>query len=206
MKRLSIVSIIVLLAFGAFGRLAGSQSLADVAKQEREKKKEQQKKPAKTYTNADLDKITGGNVSSVSTGTEPTATAGEESKAEGAGEGAAGESSAAAAGEQSATGGEGAAKEEQGEAYWRKRAADARLDVSKTKERVDLLLLKQRTLTNDFYNLSDPAQRDLAGAQLQRLAGEIEDARSEAATAQQNLGDVMTEGRKAGALPGWLRE
>lgn len=199
MKRLSIVVIGLLCACGAGVRAAGAQSLAEVAKQEKEKQKDTKSKPAKTFTNADLEKVTGGKVSSVSTGAETPASPA-------AGEAA---SAAAASGEKAegAAAGEGEKKEEEkGEEYWKSRASDARLKQKRSKERLDLLLLKQATLNNRFYNLSDPAQRDLAQAELQQIASDIEEAKQEAIGAAQALVDLEDEARKAGALPGWLRE
>lgn len=197
MKRLSIVVIGLLCACGAGVRAAGAQSLAEVAKQEKEKQKDTKSKPAKTFTNADLEKVTGGKVSSVSTGAETPAIP------------AAGEAASAASGEKAegAAAGEGEKKEEEkGEEYWKSRASDARLKQKRSKERLDLLLLKQATLNNRFYNLADPAQRDLAQAELQQIASDIEEAKQEAIGAAQALVDLEDEARKAGALPGWLRE
>lgn len=192
MRKLGMFLVAVMVCgIGAYG--AHAQSLAEVAKQEKEKQKDSQaKKPAKTFTNADLEKITGGRVSSVSV--EPAV-----------------ESQGSAAEGEKKEEGEGAKKEEEkkeeekGEAYWRARAAEVKKTDVRAKERLTLLVNKQWNLNNDFNNTADPAQRDAIAVKLQEVSADIEEARQEAAAAAKALEDLADEGRKASALPGWLR-
>lgn len=197
MRKLGMFLVAVMLCgIGAYG--AHAQSLAEVAKQEKEKQKDPQaKKPAKTFTNSDLEKITGGRVSSVSA--EPAV----ESQ-EAAVEGEKKEEGEEAKKEEEKKE-EEKKEEEKGEAYWRARTAEAKNKADRSKERLDLLLMKQRTLNNDFNNVADPAQRDMIAADLQKLSSDLEQARQEAIDAARALTDLADEGRKGGALPGWLR-
>ncbi|MEW6367723.1 MAG: hypothetical protein AB1714_24085 [Acidobacteriota bacterium] len=187
MKRMSLIPILVLAVCALTASAAVSQTLAEVAKQEREKRKDQKGKPAKTYTNADLAKLTGGAVTTVyadTTSDDLTAGAGDESAQPAA---------------------EDEKKDDRGETYWRARAEQAREEEARAKERLELLIVKQQSLNADFLNISDLAQRDLASAELLRLSDKIEDAREEVERTTQVRTDIEEEARRAGALPGWLR-
>jgi len=203
MKRLT-VCWSMLLAFALVGGTAAySQDLGEIARQEREKQKQKQEKvpkQVKTFTNADLEKVSGGHVSSVSTDEAPAPVTEGAEKAPGAeAEGVAPDGQAA--GEEK----EKDKPEEKGEQYWRDRAKQVRQQQTRSKERVDLLLMKQSGLNNAYYNMSDAAQRDALGVDLANLNAEIEEARQEAIDANQAWLDLEDEARKGGALPGWLR-
>jgi hypothetical protein len=80
-----------------------------------------------------------------------------------------------------------------GEAYWRERMRDARAKVTRLKkELADLEKAAAREATAG----ADPKKR------LERLA----QTRVELAEAERAITEIEEEARKAGALPGWLRE
>ncbi|MEW6364249.1 MAG: hypothetical protein AB1714_06375 [Acidobacteriota bacterium] len=178
------------------GTASFAQTLADVA---RETKKDAEKtaKPSKTYTNADLERFSGGAVSTVVDSGEYDTTAG-------------GESPAAEAGESKLAGDEGQPGDTQqggkGEDYWRQRAAEARKTKARAIERADLLQTKANILYSNWVAVDDPAQRDYLWVQYLQVQSEIEEARKETADTSQALTDLEDEARKDGALPGWLRE
>lgn len=76
------------------------------------------------------------------------------------------------------------------EAYWRGRMKEARDKVAKLKEKVD--------------ELDRITQQDLVSTS--KWVAELGKAREELAAAERAIGDLEEEGRRAGALPGWLRE
>lgn len=77
-----------------------------------------------------------------------------------------------------------------GEAYWRSRMKEAREKVASLKETVDEL----ERITRQNLGSTSKWTADLARA------------REELAAAERALGELEEEARKAGALPGWLRE
>ncbi len=196
MKRTIFISILVFVATLVAGSLASTQNLGDISRQEREKQekdKEKSQKPAKAYTNADLAKLTGGHVSSVSPQTEPAE--GDLASAQDAGEKS---ESAAAAGETK--------EEAKGEAYWRKRAADARGSAAKTQERLDFLMKDRQRLFKQYSNENSSAQKAAYKLELDVADAKIEQARTDAKNAAQAVTDLDIEAKSAGAKLEWLRE
>lgn len=199
MKQLALILAPIVLAGGLLARHVAGQSLAEVARQareERDKKEAKGQKPVRTYTNTDVEKLTGGKVSSVS-----TTDAGEGTAAEGGSERAA----SSVGGEMTDVAGGSEGGEEKGEEYWKQRMNDARLTQSRAQERIELLQLQARNVYGNFVAVDDPGQKALLQTQLQKLNADIEKAQQEAAEAANALKDLKEEGRKAGALPGWLR-
>ena len=80
------------------------------------------------------------------------------------------------------------------EAYWRSRMKEAREKAAKLKQQVEEL----DTAARQYSGSTTIAQR----SRLERLAK----LREELAAAEKAIGDTEEEARRAGALPGWLRE
>lgn len=93
------------------------------------------------------------------------------------------------------------------EEYWRNRVLDIRTLWRQSLDRMEVLESDIGRLRTEFYAEDDPFYRDaqIKPAWDQALI-ELEDARRDAETSQRDLEDAMEEGRRAGALPGWLRE
>jgi len=93
------------------------------------------------------------------------------------------------------------------EAYWRDRGLEIRLAWKEASESVEELEADVFNLRMRFYAEDDPFYRD---AQIKpawdHAIEELNRAREEVDSRQQELEDFMEEGRVAGALPGWLRE
>lgn len=93
------------------------------------------------------------------------------------------------------------------EAYWRDRARSARLRWREAYDRIPDLEAEIAGLRRRFYAEDDPFYRD---SQIKpawdRSLLDLDVARNEVESAQQDLSQVLDEGRQAGALPGWLRE
>ena len=93
------------------------------------------------------------------------------------------------------------------EAYWRNRARDIRERWHQTAE--DLKKLEQRSteLRQRFYSENDSFVRDnQVKPEWDRVTDRLQKARAETETARQQLANFLDDGRRAGALPGWLRE
>jgi len=93
------------------------------------------------------------------------------------------------------------------EEYWRGRALEARIAWRDALDRVEELQTEVATLRRRFYAEDDPYYRDNEiKPAWDRALENLEHERANAQLAQDDLGRVLEEGRRAGALPGWLRE
>jgi hypothetical protein len=102
-----------------------------------------------------------------------------------------------------ATSSDPAVKEE----YWRSKMLDVRLRWHDAVERIEQLQKKVAELRQKFYATDDPYQRDSVIKPAWDLAlGQLDTARQESTAAREKLEQLLEEGRRAGALPGWLRE
>jgi hypothetical protein len=100
-----------------------------------------------------------------------------------------------------------ASADAEAEAYWRERAHTARSRVADLEETIRRLEQEAKKLENDFYSWDDGNYRDgVIKPAWDRKREELETARRELVTAQKELADLPEKARKAGALPGWLRE
>jgi hypothetical protein len=93
------------------------------------------------------------------------------------------------------------------EAEWRERARTARSRVEELKQRVAELEGESKKLESDFYSWDDGSYRDgIIKPAWDRKKEELETAKKNLAQAETELADLPEKARKAGALPGWLRE
>lgn len=195
MKRAAIPSIAVgLLLAGAAA--AGAQSLAEVARQEAERRKTI-RTSGKVYTNESLR-----NEPPPSTPTPaqvPAAPAGPESPAADAQP--EGSPSAPAA----APAAPPAEAPPHGEADWRKRIAAARDALSRSQIFAEALQSRINALTADFVNRDDPAQREVVAAERQKALAELDRVQQDIEQQQKAIAAIQEEARRAGVPPGWLR-
>ena len=93
------------------------------------------------------------------------------------------------------------------EAEWRGIADAARKRVTDGKARVAELEATTRKLENDFYSWDDGQYRDrVIKPSWDRSRSDLETAKQELAEAEKDLADLPERARRAGALPGWIRE
>jgi hypothetical protein len=93
------------------------------------------------------------------------------------------------------------------EAEWRGIAAAARQRVADAKGKVAEAEATTKKLENDFYAWDDGQYRDrVIKPAWDRSRQQLEDAKAELAAAEKELADLPERARKAGALPGWIRE
>ncbi len=99
------------------------------------------------------------------------------------------------------------AEEERGEEYWRERVRGARMRWRDLIEEVARLEEEVAELRQRFYAEDDGFYRD---SQIKpawdRALDRLAETQDEVGRAQENLALILEEGRRAGALPGWLRE
>jgi hypothetical protein len=98
---------------------------------------------------------------------------------------------------------EGSSEEEK----WRELARATREKVEESKTRVSRLETEVRKLENDFYAWDDGQYRDnVIKPAWDKKREEFETARQDLEAAEKALADLPEKARKAGALPGWIRE
>ena len=93
------------------------------------------------------------------------------------------------------------------EEYWRNRAVDIRTRLRKAADAVEELEVSAAGWRRRFYAEEDPNRRDSKiKPEWDRVLAELEKNRQDVETTREELAEFLEEGRRAGALPGWLRE
>ena len=93
------------------------------------------------------------------------------------------------------------------EAQWRERARAARKRVEDTKEHISQLETETKKLESDFYTWDDGQYRDgIIKPAWDKKLEELETARRDLVDAEREVSELPEKARKAGALPGWIRE
>jgi hypothetical protein len=94
-----------------------------------------------------------------------------------------------------------------GEAEWKEIARRDRKRVDDAKTRVAELTATSKKLENDFYAWDDGQYRDrVIKPAWDRAKADLEQAKTELDAAEKELSELPERARKAGALPGWIRE
>jgi hypothetical protein len=100
-----------------------------------------------------------------------------------------------------------AAAPEHNEQYWRRGVLEIRLRLKKATEQVKDLGQSASDWRRRFYAQDDPYVRD---GQIKpawdRVLDELRQAQTEIDVSRRELEDFLDQGRREGALPGWLRE
>lgn len=192
-RRLSFVVALVLIVASAAA--ASAQSLADVARAEQARRKEQPK-PSKVYTNDSVKTDITTSTPSVlpADGTAPTAPTDAVAPAAAPASADSGDSS-----QSSASG------ERRGQAYWKGRMTSARDQLERSKTLAEALQSRVNALTQDFVNRDDPAQQSVIGQNRVKAVAELERVQREVASQTKAIAGIEDEARKAGVPPGWLR-
>lgn len=180
MKRLLALLLLV------FALDCSAQSLADAARKERERQKHLQSK------------IT---VSSGVTSTITAGTAGVSATVAASSSGTATSATASAAKPTGPTDNQG-----RDEKYWRAAFQQARDDVKRTADKVQVVELKLKDLNTKLLTRTDIYDRENRLApEITATQKELDDARKNAERAKQKVTDLEDELRKSGGLPGWSR-
>jgi len=169
--------VVLLIALLVTSAVCWAQSLADVARKERERQRQVQS--SATYSNSG----TTATVSTTSSSTVPSI------------------------GIPSATQAAGPTDNQgRDENYWRTTFQKAREDVKRAEEKLQLLDLKIKDLNSQLLQRSDIYNREnTIGPQITASQAELDRARNEAEAAKQKIIDLEEELRRSGGLPGWAR-
>lgn len=174
---------------------AAGQSLADVARQEAERRKTIAV-PGKVYTNDSL-RAEPQPSTSPAAAPAPSAPPAETPAAPAAG--------APATTPEGAASTPGAAATPPTEADWRKKVAAARDSLARLQTFSEALQSRINALTADFVNRDDPAQRSVVAADREKALAELERVRQDIAQQQKALTALQDEARRTGVPAGWVR-
>ena len=199
MKPISCVITGLLVA--ALASFAYSQSLAELAKKEKERR-EAVKGETKVITAEQAAKY---QTSPVTTTTQPSGAVAEKPGAE-----------KTAAGAEKPAEGPTAAKEKpatdepldfQGrpESYWKQTFADARQKVKELENESNVIILKLNDLQNRFYREDSGYKQQEIQREIQKTIYEQDLNKEKLSLAKEALIDLEKEARKSGALPGWIK-
>lgn len=189
MKKTAVLLPIVFLI--AFVSASYAQSLADLAKQEKERRAEVTSN--RVITSEDVAKFR-------SQPQTPTAATEQPSPAPGSEKG---ETEAAAKNDQPESD-EPTDFEGRPESFWRKTMAEARQRVKDLTNEANAIVLKIADLQNKFYSMDDGFKREDIQREIQK-SYYIQDLNKEnLEKAKTMLQELENEARKSGALPGWI--
>lgn len=174
-----------------------AQSLAEVARQEEERRKAIQA-PGKRYTNESL------RPEPPPSTPPPSAAAPSQPPSTPSGD-ATPPADAAPPATPEAPAGQPAPPAPQTEADWRKRVAGARDALTRSQMFSEALQSRINALATDFVNRDDPVQRDQIAAERQKALAELDRVRREIEDQQKAIAAIQEEARKAGVPAGWVR-
>jgi hypothetical protein len=90
------------------------------------------------------------------------------------------------------------------ESFWRKTMAEARQRVKNLENEANVLVLKLNDLQMQFYREDDGFKREGIQREMQKTFYEQDLNKENLAKAKDALQDLENEARKSGALPGWI--
>jgi len=179
----------VLILSSSAARL-GAQSLADVAKKEEERRKSTPQ-PAKVYTNKDLNPAPAGSSAPVPAGKDAKDSAASKDAAKDAKDGKGGDAKDS-----------GGTKDQK---YWSDKMKSLREQLDRDQTFLDAIQNKINSLTTDFVNRDDPAQRNVIERDRQKALGELGRLQKAIVDDKKAITDLEEDARRAGVSPGWLR-
>jgi hypothetical protein len=177
-------ALLSLLLLSCIAAEAQNPPLAEVARQEAERRKATKASP-RILTNQDLPKITGRPSAPAAAATPDAPLAADKADA------------VAPAPE--------AEKLEKNETWWRLRIAEPRDALRRNEILLDALQARVNGLTSEFVARDDPYQRARIGDDRQKAILELERVHAEVDAAKKAIDEIEEEARRAGVPPGWLR-
>lgn len=181
--------IVLLLLILAVAGTARAQSLAEVAKREEERRKTVPD-TGKVYTNKDLTAVPGG-----STAPPPASASKSGDASKDAGKSA-----------KDAKGTEDKDKEPaKDQAYWAGRLKTLQDQLLRDQNYADAMQTRINSLSADFVNRDDPAQRAVLERDRQKSVAELARLTKLVQDTKKAIVDLQEEARRAGVPPGWLR-
>lgn len=191
MKRLLIISaaLVVTCVSVAAAQSSAPRPLAEVAKAEEARRKEASK-PAKVITNNDLKPDISKGIASLATAAPAASASTTPANATAGAPAAAAKPEAAGAKDQ---------------AYWAGRMKDARDKQQRLQMFADSLQTRINSLTTDFINRDDPAQKAKIETDRKAALAELERVKKEMNDQTKAIAAIEEEARRAGVPAGWLR-
>jgi hypothetical protein len=189
--------LLILLSAGA--ATASAQSLADVAKQESDRRKTMTG-AGKTYSDKDLKPVPPAPVQPDAAATGDKPAGGSASAADAAAPDKAGADAKTPA--PSAKDDKSAVKDE---AYWSKRMAALREQLDRDETYLSAIQNRIDSLTTDFVNRDDPAQRGQIASDRDKALAELERLRKAVEEDRRAIPALEEEARREGVPAGWLR-
>lgn len=187
----SVVVAVLLLAAGGAVAPARAQSLADIAKKEEDRRKSVAG-ASKVYTNKDLSPVPPGSPPPPSPAAQAAPASPDAAKtAEDDGKGTSKEPS-----------GKAVVKDQ---AYWAGRQKALQDALGRDQDYADAMQTRINSLTTDFVNRDDPAQRAVIETNRQKSLAELARLTKSVQDDKKALADFLEEARRAGIPPGWLR-
>ena len=174
------------------GATANAQTIADLARRERERKKGDESKAV--LTNATAAAAKASQSTSVTTGTPPAA---DKDKGK--------DKESQAAGAKPAAPGVQTDNKGRDEKYWRAAFDKAREEVKRAQGKVTVLDLKMNDLTSQLYREGRYNREMDIREQIAKTQQEQATAREELDGSQKKLSDLEDELRRSGGPPGWAR-
>jgi hypothetical protein len=174
-----------------------AQSLATVAKKEEDRRKTI-KDPAKVYTNKDLGPVPAGSPPAAETGATDAKEPDKDAAAKDAGSKDKDNSAGAKDSDQ-------ARDKDKGQSYWREKMKALQTQADRDQTYLDAVQTRVNSLTTDFVNRDDPAQKSTIERERQRNLGELERLKKTLLDDKKAIADLEDEARRAGVPPGWLR-
>jgi hypothetical protein len=195
MKKFTELSLIAL--FILFASISYSQSLGDLAKQEKERR--ESVKTDRVITDEEFAKYKSKPETAKDTAdkipAQPENQGSKENKADNAAK------KKAESEDQEAVDFQG-----KPESYWRKTMKEAYENVAKFENETDVLVLKLRGLQDQFYKEADGYKRETVQREIQKTYYEQDLNKQNLEKAKAALQDLQNEARKNGALPGWIEQ
>lgn len=191
MKRLITISAALVLtcASVASAQSSATRPLADVAKAEEARRKDATK-PAKVITNSNLKPDISKGIAPSSTSTPVTDSATTPANATPGAPAAAAKPDTAGAKDQ---------------AYWAGRMKDGRDKLQRLQMFADSLQTRINSLTTDFVNRDDPAQKAKLETDRKAALAELDRVKKEMNDQTKAIAAIEEEARRAGVPAGWLR-
>ena len=182
------VIVLTVLASAAPVRAFAQPSLADVARQEEERRKTVPA-PAKVYTNKDLSPVVGPPPAAAA----PTEA--KDSKAADDSKGAKDSKDAKDTGK----------KEVKDQAYWSGKLKALQQQLDRDSSFSIALQTRINSLLTDFVNRDDPVQKAAIERDRQKALAELDGLKKTIVDDKKAIADLEEEARRAGVPPGWLR-
>jgi hypothetical protein len=199
MKPIScVITGLLVAALASFGY---SQSLAELAKKEKERR-EAVKGETKVITAEQAAKYQSSPVTST---TPPPGAATEKPGAEKTAAGAEKPAEGATAAKEKPASDEPVDFQGRPESYWKQTFADARQKVKDLENESNVIILKLNDLQNRFYRENDGYKQQEIQREIQKTFYDQDLNKEKLSQARDALIDLEKEARKSGALPGWIR-